>query len=434
MIERYTDPEMGAIWTEKAKYESWWKVELAAMAAMAELGIVPNEAYAACAKAPVVIDPLRIAEIEATTKHDIIAFLTHIEEQIGEPARYVHYGMTSSDVLDTALATQLAAAVDLIERDLEGLRSVVRRRAFEHKMTPMIGRSHGIHAEPITFGLVLAIYYDELGRHVTRLRAARQRIAVGMISGAVGTFANTPPEVEERACAALGLKPAPASNQIIQRDRHAELFMTIALLGATVEKIAVELRHLQRTEVREVEEAFSKGQKGSSAMPHKRNPISAENLSGLARLLRGNALAALENVPLWHERDISHSSVERVIAPDSTILAAYMLKRLTRLLDGLVVYPEAMMKNLNQMRGLVFSQRILLELVAAGLPRQKAYEIVQRGAMRVWAEPGLLLKDALLADEELVAAVGREAILRGFELSYHLKHVDTIFTRVFGEH
>ena len=315
MIERYTDPEMGRIWSEQAKYESWWQVELAALGAMAELGLVPQEAYDTCARAQVVIDPARIAEIEATTKHDIIAFLTHIEEQIGESARYVHFGMTSSDVLDTALATQLVAAADLIERDLLRLREVVKRRAMEHKLTPMIGRSHGIHAEPITFGLVLAIYYDELGRHLTRLAAARKQIAVGMISGAVGTFANTPPEVEAKTCAALGLTPAPASNQIIQRDRHAEFFTMLALLGATIEKIAVELRHLQRTEVREVEEAFGKGQKGSSAMPHKRNPISAENLSGLARLLRGNALAALENVPLWHERDISHSSVERVIAP-----------------------------------------------------------------------------------------------------------------------
>ncbi len=432
MIERYTTPEMGRVWDLQSKYETWFEVEKAALESMAEAGLVPQDAVEAIKTAKVTIDPTRIEEIEQTTKHDIIAFLTHLEEQIGEPARWIHYGMTSSDVLDTAFALQLGRASDMIREDLLALRTVIKRRAFEHKTTVMIGRSHGIHAEPITFGLVLAIWYAEMSRNLDRFDHARESVRTGMISGAVGTFANTPPEVEASTCRRLGLEPEPVSNQVIQRDRHAEYFSTLAIIAASIEKIAIQIRHLQRTEVREVEEAFSKGQKGSSAMPHKRNPIGSENITGLARLVRSNALAALENVALWHERDISHSSVERVIAPDSTILIDYMLKRLTRMLDNLVVYPEAMERNLNQMRGLVFSQKLLLDLVTKGLPRQTAYEAVQRNAMRVWQEPGLHLKDALLADAELMAKLKPEDIEQSFDLGYHLKHVDTIFDRVFN--
>ena len=433
MIERYTNPEMGRIWDLDNKYRTWFQVEVAAMEAMAKLGLVPQDAFQAVSQAEVKLDPARIDDIEKTTKHDIIAFLTHIEEQVGEPARWIHYGMTSSDVLDTAFALQLKQAGVLISEDLRALMAVIRRRALEFKTTPMIGRSHGIHAEPITFGLVLALWHAEAERNLERFDRATKQVSVGMISGAVGTFANVPPEVEQLTCKRLGLGVEPVSNQIIQRDRHADYFCSLALIAAMIEKIALEIRHLQRTEVREAEEAFSKGQKGSSAMPHKRNPIGSENLCGLSRLVRANAMAALENIPIWHERDISHSSVERIIGPDSTILVDYMLKRLTRMLDNLNVYPEAMMANLERMRGLVFSQKVLLDLIEKKLPRQKAYEIVQRNAMRVWQEPGLHLRDALLADSELMSFVGPEEIEKSFDLSYHLKHVDTIFKRVFGE-
>ncbi len=432
MIERYTRPEMGRIWDLQSKYETWWEVEKAALEGMGVLGIVPKEAVEAVLAAEVRIDPTRIDEIEQTTRHDIIAFLTHIEEQAGEPARWVHFGMTSSDVLDTAMALQLKQASALILEDLQAMRAVLKRRALEHKDTLMVGRSHGIHAEPITFGLVLALYYEEMGRHVRRFETAAANVSVGMISGAVGTFANTPPELEEFVCDKLGLVPEPVSNQVIQRDRHAEYFTALALIASTIEKIAVQIRHMQRTEVREAEEAFGKGQKGSSAMPHKRNPIGSENLSGLARVVRANALAAMENVALWHERDISHSSVERVIAPDGTILIDYMLQRLTRMLDNLTVFPENMRRNLNLTRGLVYSQKVLLDLIGKKLPRQKAYETVQRNAMRVWHEPDLDLLSALLSDEELMAHMEEADIRRCFDPAYHLKHVDTIFNRVFG--
>lgn len=432
MIERYTNPEMGKVWDLKAKYEAWYAVELAALEAMTEQGIVPPEALEAIRKVTVVLDPARIDEIEQVTRHDVIAFLTHIEEQAGEAARWIHYGMTSSDVLDTAFALQLKQANAMIEQDIRDLLVVLKRRAMEHRHTVMVGRSHGIHAEPITFGLVVALWYAEMERNLERFCHAAADVAVGMVSGAVGTFANTPPAVEEAVCAKLGLVPEPVSNQVIQRDRHAQYFCTLAVLAATVEKIAVQIRHMQRTEVREVEEAFGKGQKGSSAMPHKRNPIGSENLSGLARLVRGNAVAALENVALWHERDISHSSVERVIGPDSTILVDYMLKRLTRMLDGLVVFPQNMQKNLNLTRGLIFSQKILLDVVPKGVPRQKAYEIVQRNAMRVWQDESLTLQQALCSDDDLLAYLSPEQIGESFALDYHLKHVDTIFARVFG--
>ena len=433
MIERYTNPEMGRIWTQQNKYETWYEVELAALEGMARAGLVPAGAFESVKAAEVVIDPERIDEIERTTRHDMIAFLTHLEEQIGPQARWIHFGMTSSDVLDTAFALQLRQAAAVITNDLNALRDVLKRRAFEHKDTAMVGRSHGIHAEPITFGLVLALWYDEIGRHIDRFSRATETIGVGMVSGAVGTFANIPPEVEVFVCEKLNLRPAPVSNQVIQRDRHAEYFTALALIAGTIDKIAVQIRHLQRTEVREVEEAFAKGQKGSSAMPHKRNPVGSENLSGLARVVRSNSLAAMENMVLWHERDISHSSVERVIGPDSTILTDYMLKRLVRMLDGLLVYPEAMEANLNRTRGLVFSQRILLDMIRAGVPRQKAYEIVQRNAMRVWRDEGLNLCDVLLADDELLKHMSDEQIKDGFDIGYHLKHVDAIFERVFGE-
>lgn len=433
MIERYTKPEMGEIWNLQSKYDAWYEVELAALEGMVKLGIAPQEALDTIRASDVRIDPAKIEEIEQVTKHDVIAFLTHIEEQVGEEARWIHYGMTSSDVLDTAFAIQISKASDLIDRDITALMDVLERRAMEHKDTVMIGRSHGIHAEPITFGLVLALWYAEMGRNLERFRQAADNVAVGMISGAVGTFANIPPEVEEYVCEKLGFTPEPVSNQIIQRDRHAEYFSVLAIIAAGIEKICVQIRHMQRTEVREVEEAFSKGQKGSSAMPHKRNPIGSENLSGLARLVRSNALASFENIALWHERDISHSSVERVIGPDSTILVDYMLQRLTGMLDRLVVYPENMMRNLNQMRGLVFSQKILLDVVAKGVPRQKAYEIVQRNAMRVWQDPDLTLEAALTEDEELLSYLDSKTIADCFDIGHHTKHVDTIFERVFGE-
>lgn len=433
MIERYTRPEMGKIWDLQSKYDAWWEVELAALEGMVKEGLVPEDALAEIKSKTVKINPDRIDEIEQTTKHDVIAFLTHIEEQIGAPARWVHYGMTSSDVLDTATALQFKKASKIIDEDIVNLMEVIKKRAMEHKDTVMIGRSHGIHAEPITFGLVLAIWYAEMQRNLERFRHAAKSVECGMISGAVGTFANIPPQVEEFVCEKLGLTPEPVSNQVIQRDRHAEYFSTLAVLAASMEKIVVQIRHMQRTEVREVEEAFSKGQKGSSAMPHKRNPIGSENLSGLARIIRSNALAAFENVALWHERDISHSSVERVIGPDSTILIDYMLKRLTRMLDNLVVFSENMTKNLNLMRGLVFSQKILLDTVEKGVPRQKAYEIVQRNAMKVWKDENLTLQDALCSDEELLGYLDKQSIIDSFDLSHHTKHVGTIFKRVFGE-
>jgi adenylosuccinate lyase len=401
---------------------------------MAEEGLVPREAATACRQRAGTIsgaDAERIEEIEKTVKHDVIAFLTFLEERIGPEARWLHLGMTSSDVLDSALALQLGAAGKLLLEGLDGAREAVKRRAFEHRHTPMIGRSHGIHAEPITFGHKLAIWYDELGRARGRLAHGLEAVRVGKISGAVGSFANVPPQVEERVCGRLGLAPAPASSQIVQRDRHAELFSAIALAGASIEKFAVEIRHLQRTEVREVEEPFTEGQKGSSAMPHKRNPILSENLTGLARLLRGYAVSALEDVALWHERDISHSSVERVIAPDATIVLDFMLRRFTRLVADLRVYPEVMRRNLGATQGLVYSQRVLLALARKGVARQTAYAWVQRNAMKA-LDQGVDFRAALGADADVGGALDAKELAACFDLEQQLKHVDEIFKRVFG--
>ncbi len=430
MIERYTRPEMAALWSDRARYEAWLEVELHACAAMERLGEVP-EGTADRVRRAVKLDPARILEIEQTVKHDVIAFLTQVEESVGPDARWLHFGMTSSDVLDTSFAWLLTRATDLCLVSLDAMMAAVKRRALEHRHTPMIGRSHGMHAEPTTFGLVMATLYDELSRGRRRLKAARRSIAVGMVSGAVGTFANVPPEVEAGVCAALGLTPDPATSQIIQRDRHAELFSAMAVLGGTVERFAVQVRHWQRSEVGEAEEKFTKGQKGSSAMPHKRNPILTENLTGLARLLRGYAGMALENQALWHERDISHSSVERMVGPDATATLHFMLHRATGVVDNLVVYPERMAANLELSGGLVYSQRLLLDLARAGVARQEAYTWVQRNAMRASAGAGAF-KDLVLADEDIRARLEPETIQRAFDPAWHLRHVDTIFERVFG--
>lgn len=430
MIERYTRPEMGRIWTLENKYRKWLDVELAVCEARAERGEIPDWAMKDIReKAAFCVE--RIDAIEKETQHDVIAFLTCVAESVGPASRFIHEGLTSSDVLDTANALLFLEASDLLLDDLDRLLDVLKRRAFEFKDTVMMGRSHGIHAEPITFGLKWALWYAEMQRNRERMVRARETMRVGKISGAVGTFANIDPDIEERVCRRLGLEPAPISTQVIQRDRYAEYFTTLAMIGCTVEKIAVEIRHLQRTEVREAEEYFAPGQKGSSAMPHKRNPIASENLSGLARVLRGNALAAMENVALWHERDISHSSVERIIGPDSTILLDYMLNRLTGVLDKLVAYPERMRRNMEITGGLLFSQRVLLALVGKGLTREDAYRLVQRNAMKVWQEGGHL-KDRLGADPEVAAHLGTEELDALFDLGYHLKHVDAIFRRVFS--
>ena len=434
MISRYSRKEMASLWTDEARLRRWLKVELAALQAMVETGLAPASALTECrAKAGdfSAADVAEIDEIEKSTKHDVIAFLTFLERRIGPAARWLHQGMTSSDVLDTSLAMALRDAGALIVSGIDATMAAVRQRAIEHKHTPMIGRSHGIHAEPITFGLKLAIWYDELSRSRERMARAKDAISVGKLSGAVGTFAHLPPQVEERACALLELRPAPAATQVIQRDLHAEFFSMLAVLGSSIEQFAVEIRHLQRTEVREAEEPFTPGQKGSSAMPHKRNPILSENLTGLARLLRGYAVSALENVTLWHERDISHSSVERVIAPDATILADFMLHRFTHLVRNLRVYPERMAQNLELLGGLVHSQRILLELTRKGVDRQAAYGIVQRNAMKTYEE-GIDFKSALLADAELRKHMSPEEITASFSLDYYLRHVDAIFERVFG--
>ncbi len=425
---------MASLWSDEARYARWRDVELAAMDGMVAAGIAPAEALEECrAKAGgfTAADAARIEEIERTTKHDVIAFLTFMEERIGPSARWLHLGMTSSDVLDTALGLVLRDAATLILEGVDRVMAAVEKRAFEHQHTPMMGRSHGIHAEPITFGHKLAIWYDELRRARVRIERARDVIAVGMVSGAVGTFAHLPPSVEEHACKLLGVTPAPASSQVIQRDRHAEYFTALALLGASIEKFAVEIRHLQRTEVREVEEPFTAGQKGSSAMPHKRNPILSENLTGLARLLRGYAVSAMEDVALWHERDISHSSVERVIGPDATILADFMLHRFAGLVESMRVYPEAMQKNLDLLGGVVNSQRLLLELARRGMDRQAAYVVVQRNAMRMYEE-GVTFKEALLSDEELLRHMSAEDVEACFSTGYHARHMGEVFQRVFG--
>ena len=431
MIPRYSRKEMARIWSEENKYASWLQVELAALEAMAECGIIPREAPArAFSKAA--CDVEQILALEEKTHHDVAAFVDQVAACLGEDGRYFHFGLTSSDVLDTALALRLKEAADLLQADLDELLTVLKERAYEFKDLPMVGRTHGVHAEPITLGLKFALWFAEFQRQRARLAAARQTIAVGKLSGAVGTFAHLPPEVEAKTCARLGLTPAPISTQVIQRDRHAEYFLTLALIGASVEKVALEIRHLQRTEVREAEEFFAAGQKGSSAMPHKRNPVLSENLCGLARLLRANALAALENVPLWHERDISHSSVERLIAPDSTVLLDFMLARLTRLLKNLTVYPRNMIKNLNLTHGLIFSQGLLLALIGKGLSRDAAYRLVQRPAMQVW-EQGGEFSSLVQKDAEISRHLTPAELAAIFDLGRSLRHVDAIFARVFGE-
>ncbi len=430
MIPRYTHPEMGRIWSDQRRYETWLLVETAAAEAMAAAGIVPADA-ARDIRERGGFDIARIEAIEQTTQHDVIAFTTAVAERVGPSARWLHFGLTSSDVIDTAQALQMRDACDIILRDLDALATAIRDRAEEHRTTPMIGRTHGVHAEPMTFGLKLALWYAEVQRDIERLTRARQAISVGKLSGAVGTFAHLPPQIEADVCRRLGLEPAPVASQVIQRDRHAELLSAIAIAGASLETFALEVRGLQKTEIGEVEEPFAKGQKGSSAMPHKRNPIGCEQICGMARLLRGNATAALENVALWHERDISHSSVERVILPDSFIALDHMLRRFTRITRGMVVYPERMLENLNRSRGVVFSGTVLLELAKKGVSREQAYEWVQRNAMRSFAEQRDF-KALLAADADVSRVLTPAEIDRAFDLGEQLKHVDHIFSRVFA--
>ncbi|MFP4405467.1 adenylosuccinate lyase [Rhodosalinus sp.] len=433
MIPRYSRPEMVAVWSPETRFRIWFEIEAHAGDAMAELGVIPKENAEAVWRAKDArFDIDRIAEIEAVTRHDVIAFLTHLGEIVGEDAaRFVHQGMTSSDVLDTCLNVQLTRAADILIADMDALLAALKRRAFEHKETVRIGRSHGIHAEPTTMGLTFARFYAEMDRGRRRLVAAREEVATGAVSGAVGTFANVDPRVEEHVCARMGLAPEPISTQVIPRDRHAAFFAALGVVASSVENVATEIRHMQRTEVLEGEEFFSAGQKGSSAMPHKRNPVLSENLTGLARLVRSAVIPAMENVALWHERDISHSSVERVIAPDATVTLDFALARLTQVIDRLVIYPERMQANMDRLGGLAMSQRVLLALTQAGVTRDAAYRLVQRNAMKVWEE-GRDFRTELLGDEDVVAALGKEAIEAQFDLGYHLKHVDTIFARVFG--
>jgi adenylosuccinate lyase len=430
MIERYTLPGMKAIWDLRHKYEIWLEVELLACEALEKAGEVPR-GVAARIRRRAKIDPTRITAIEKVTKHDVIAFLESLALSVGKEVRFLHIGLTSSDIVDTSLAVQMTEALDLILKDVEELLAVLKKRALEHRRTIMVGRSHGIHGEPISFGFKLAIWYEEAKRHLARLKAVREEIAVGKLSGAMGTFAHQGPHVEAYVCKKLGLQPDPVSNQVVQRDRHAAYLSALALLAASIEKFATEIRHLQRTEVLEAEEYFSAGQKGSSAMPHKRNPIASENLCGLARVVRANSLAALENVALWHERDISHSSVERVIVPDSTILADYMLVRLTDLIKNLLVYPERMRRNLDLTGGLVYSQRLLLELVERGAQRKESYEAVQRCAMEAWkGKAGF--QDLVGKDPVISKALTKAQIAACFNPAYYLRHLDKIYRRVFG--
>ncbi|KAB2680705.1 MULTISPECIES: adenylosuccinate lyase [Brucella/Ochrobactrum group] len=433
MIPRYSRPEMVAIWSPETKFRIWFEIEAYACEALAQLGVIPKDAAKTIWEKGSVakFDVARIDEIEAVTKHDVIAFLTHLAEFIGPDSRFVHQGMTSSDVLDTTLNVQLVRAADLLLADMDRVLEALKKRAFEHKDTVRIGRSHGIHAEPTTMGLTFARFYAEMARGRARLVAARAEIATGAISGAVGTFANIDPRVEEYVCAKLGLEAEPVSTQVIPRDRHAMFFATLGVIASSMENIAIEIRHMQRTEVLEAEEFFSPGQKGSSAMPHKRNPVLTENLTGLARLVRMSVTPAMENVALWHERDISHSSVERAIGPDTTITLDFALNRLAGVIEKLVIYPDNMLKNMNKFRGLVHSQRVLLALTQAGVSREDAYRLVQRNAMKVW-EQGADFLEELLADTEVRAALSEEQIREKFDLGYHTKHVDTIFKRVFG--
>ncbi|MGR3619527.1 MAG: adenylosuccinate lyase [Roseovarius sp.] len=434
MIPRYSRPEMVKIWSPETKFRIWYEIEAHACDAMADLGVIPRENADAVWKArDVEFDTARIDEIEAVTKHDVIAFLTHLAEHVGaDEARFVHQGMTSSDVLDTCFNVQLVRAADILIADLEGLLAALKTRAMEHKMTIRIGRSHGIHAEPTTMGLTFARFYAEMDRNLTRMRSARAEVATGAISGAVGTFANIDPAVETHVCEKLGLEPEPISTQVIPRDRHAAFFATLGVIASSVENIATEIRHMQRTEVLEAAEFFSMGQKGSSAMPHKKNPVLTENLTGLARLVRMAVIPAMENVALWHERDISHSSVERNIGPDTTITLDFALSRLTGVIEKLLVYPDNMLENMNKFPGLVMSQRVLLALTQAGVSREDAYRLVQRNAMKVW-DHRTDFREELLADEEVRAALSEDEINEKFDLGYHTKHVDTIFARVFGD-
>ena len=433
MIPRYSRPEMVSIWSPETKFRIWFEIEAHACDAMADLGVIPRENAQAVWKAKdVKFDVARIDEIEAVTKHDVIAFLTHLAEHVGsDEARFVHQGMTSSDVLDTCFNVQLVRAADILIADMELLLAALKRRALEHKDTLRVGRSHGIHAEPTTMGLTFARFYAEMDRNLRRLKTAREEVATGAISGAVGTFANIDPRVEEHVCAELGLTPEPISTQVIPRDRHAAFFAALGVVASSIENVATEVRHMQRTEVLEGAEFFSAGQKGSSAMPHKKNPVLTENLTGLARTIRMAVIPAMENVTLWHERDISHSSVERAIGPDTTITLDFALHRLTGVIDKMLIYPDNMLANMNKFSGLVMSQRVLLALTQAGVSREDSYKLVQRNAMKVW-ENGADFKTELLADDEVLAALSPAEIEEKFDLGYHTKHVDTIFARVFG--
>lgn len=429
MITRYTLPEMGALWSEQNKFQKWLDVELAVCEVHAEMGTIPREAVEEI-KAKAKFSVERINEIERTVDHDVIAFTTNLAENIGEAARFVHYGLTSSDVVDTANALLLRDACDIILKKVDALREVLKRRAFEFKLTPQVGRTHGVHAEPTSFGLTFALWHDEMRRNRERLLHAKESVAVGKISGAVGAFAHLDPQVEERVCARLGLDFAPASTQIVQRDRYAEYLSALAIVASSLDKFALQVRHWQRTEVREAQERFKRGQKGSSAMPHKRNPILSERICGMARVVRANSLVGLENVALWHERDISHSSAERVVLPDSSIALDYMLEKMRSLVDGLVVYPERMLENLNATRGLVFSGQLLLALARRGVAREQAYEWVQRAAAKVWDE-GADFKRAVSEDEEISRHLNREELERVFSLETYMRNVDRVFARVF---
>jgi len=431
MIPRYTRKRMADVWEAESRFRKWLQIEVSACEAMSRLGLVPAAAVKEVRK-KAGFDVTRIEEVEKIVKHDVIAFLTVVSERVGPAARYLHLGMTSSDVLDTSFAMQLVEACGILEEDLRALLAVLKKRAFQYRHTPIIGRTHGMHAEPTTFGLKLALWYAEMERNLERLERAKERVAYGKVSGAVGTFAHLPPSVEAYVCKRCGLKPAPISTQIIQRDRHAEFFTTLAIIATSLEKIAVEIRHLQRTEVAEAEEPFTRGQKGSSAMPHKRNPIGSENLAGLSRILRGNAWASLENVALWHERDISHSSVERVIGPDSTILLDYMLDRMTHLIANLVVYPQNMKANLEKSRGLVFSEGILLRLVQKGLTREESYALVQKAAFRALTGKKSF-ENILMRDRDIRGYLNAAEIRKSLDLEHVLRHVDAIFRRVFGK-
>jgi adenylosuccinate lyase len=431
MIERYTTPRMKFLWSDQNKFQKWLDIEILACEAMAQRGIIPKSALSKIKK-KAKFDVKRISKIEEKTKHDVVAFLTNVAENVREESKYIHFGLTSSDILDTSLSLLMREAGELIFRDLQKLSRSIKKKAYRFKHTPMVGRTHGVHAEPITLGLKFALWFAEIQRHMERLKKAVETISVGKISGAVGTFSNLNPKVEEYVCKKLKLKPAPISSQIIQRDRHAEFLTTLAMIASSIEKFATEIRSLQRTEILELEEGFSKGQKGSSAMPHKRNPITCERLCGLARLVRTNAQASLENITLWHERDISHSSVERVIIPDSTILVDYMLIQFNRIIENLLVYPESMMANLNKTKGMIFSGRLLLKLSEKTRSKEEAYQIVQNNAMKAWRE-NKDFKDLIRNDKKVIRYLSKQKIEDCFSLDHYLKHVDYIFKRVFSK-